>query len=40
MVALRDVGDRVLVLLADGGPPAAVVLGGLYGADRTDVATT
>lgn len=32
-VALPDVNDRVLVLLPDGDPARAVVLGGLYGAD-------
>lgn len=34
VVALPDAGDRVLVLLPDGDPGAAIVLGGLYGADR------
>jgi phage baseplate assembly protein gpV len=31
LVALPDVGDRVLVLLASGDPGQSVVLGGLYG---------
>jgi phage baseplate assembly protein gpV len=34
MVALPDVDDKVLVLLPNGDPAAAIVLGGLYGADR------
>jgi len=33
LVALPDVGDRVLVLLVHGDPAQGIVLGGLYGTD-------
>jgi uncharacterized protein involved in type VI secretion and phage assembly len=33
IIALPNVGDRVLLLLAHGDPAAAIVLGGLYGMD-------
>jgi uncharacterized protein involved in type VI secretion and phage assembly len=33
LIALPDVGDRVLVLLLEGNPAMGVVLGSLYGAD-------
>jgi phage baseplate assembly protein gpV len=33
IIALPNVGDRILLLLAHGDPAAAIVLGGLYGMD-------